>query len=109
MLKLVLLLLLKLIDCKWNKIMKTNIPEKLYVDINDNLSDSILYGFTKKRTDDDIEYTRTDYTKKRFIVGAKMFLSEIHRVCDITDENGYRIELRDLQARFEKYINEKLL
>ena len=35
-------------------------PEKLYVDVRDNLSDSILYGFTEKRTDEDIEYTRTD-------------------------------------------------
>ena len=35
-------------------------PEKLYVDTEDRLSDSILYGFTQKRKDDDIEYTRTD-------------------------------------------------
>lgn len=41
--------------------MKANeAPEKLYVDTNDNLSDSILYGFTEKRKGDDIEYTRTD-------------------------------------------------
>ena len=40
--------------------MKANAPEKLYVDVRDNLSDSILYGFTEKRTDEDIEYTRTD-------------------------------------------------
>lgn len=35
-------------------------PEKLYVDTKDNLSDSILYGFTEKRKDDDIEYIRKD-------------------------------------------------
>lgn len=35
-------------------------PEKLYVDTNENLSDSILYGFTEKRKDDDIEYIRKD-------------------------------------------------
>lgn len=40
--------------------MKANAPKKLYVDVCDNLSDSILYGFTQKRTDKDIEYTRTD-------------------------------------------------
>ena len=40
--------------------MEANAPEKLYVDVHDNLSDSILYGFTEKRKDDDIEYTRTD-------------------------------------------------
>lgn len=35
-------------------------PEKLYVDTEDRLSDSILYGFTQKRKDDDIEYVRKD-------------------------------------------------
>ena len=35
-------------------------PEKLYVDTDDRLSDSILYGFTEKRKDDDIEYIRKD-------------------------------------------------
>lgn len=40
--------------------MKPNAPEKLYVDVRDNLSDSILYGFTKKSRDEDIEYIRTD-------------------------------------------------
>lgn len=35
-------------------------PENLYVDTNDELSSSILYGFTEKRKEDDIEYTRTD-------------------------------------------------
>lgn len=35
-------------------------PEKLYVDTEDKLSDSILYGFTEKRKDDDIEYIRKD-------------------------------------------------
>ena len=40
--------------------MKANAPEKLYVDVHDNLSDSVLYGFIEKRTDNDIEYTRTD-------------------------------------------------
>ena len=53
---------------------------------------------------ENIEYTRTDYAEKEFLIKAKRFLSEIHRVCDITDEHGYRIELRELQARLEKYI-----
>ena len=35
-------------------------PEKLYVDAEDRLSDSILYGFTEKRKDDDIEYVCKD-------------------------------------------------
>lgn len=39
---------------------------------------------------------------------VKRWLTEIHRVCDITDENGYRIELRDLVASFEREIEEEL-
>lgn len=35
-------------------------PKKLYVDVSDNLSDSILYAFTEKNKDDDIEYIRKD-------------------------------------------------
>jgi len=81
-------------------------PDKLYARCKDNKTLDISYAPQNMEA---VEYTRTDYVKKRFITDAKTFLSEIHRVCDITDENGYRIELRDLQARFEKYINEKLL
>lgn len=40
--------------------MKANAPEKLYVDTEDRLSDSILYGFTEKHKDNDIEYIRKD-------------------------------------------------
>ena len=46
------------------------------------------------------EYVRKDV----FIKKAKLWLAEIHRVCDITDEHGYSIELRGLQARFENYM-----
>lgn len=35
-------------------------PKKIYVDTEDRLSDSILYGFTEKRKNDDIEYVRKD-------------------------------------------------
>ena len=35
-------------------------PEKLYVDTEEKLNASILYGFTEKRKDDDIEYIRKD-------------------------------------------------
>ena len=34
--------------------------KKLYVDTEDILSDSILYDFTEKRKEDDIEYIRKD-------------------------------------------------
>lgn len=45
-------------------------PEKIYVDTEDRLSDSILYGFTQKRKQDDIEYIRTD----AFIEKAKEYI-----------------------------------
>jgi len=41
--------------------MKANeAPEKLYVDTDESLSDSILYGFTQKSKEDDIEYICKD-------------------------------------------------
>lgn len=48
-------------------------PEKLYIDTNDNFSDSILYGFTEKHKDDDIEYIRKD--------------AFIEMACDFFEEN----------------------
>ena len=35
-------------------------PEKIYIDTNDNLSDPMLYAFTEKDKDDDIEYVHKD-------------------------------------------------
>lgn len=45
--------------------------------------------------------------EKDMIHIVKTWLSEIHRVCDITDENGYRIELRNLIASFKKTLEEE--
>ena len=59
---------------KENKFMKA--PEKLYVDTEDDLSDSILYGFTEKRKEDDIEYIRTDVFIKKFEEWIKNVYSE---------------------------------
>lgn len=74
-------------------------PKKIY------LTQLMLFATpTISSSDNDVEYIRTDYAEKVFIIKAERFLSEIHRVCDITDENGYRIELRELKARFEKYM-----
>ncbi len=47
-------------------------PEKLYVDTNDDFSDSVLYGFTEKCKDDDIEYSRKDV----FIEKAAKWINE---------------------------------
>ena len=69
-----------------DEVMKANAPEKLYVDVRENLSDSILYGFTEKRTDEDIEYTRTDVSiekacKKleKCMYDNLMFQGRLHR------------------------------
>lgn len=80
--------------------MRANAPEKIYL----NQYDGLIWHCRSYK--DDIEYTRTEHAEKEFLIKAKRFLSEIHRVCDITDENGYRIELRDLQARFENFYKE---
>lgn len=58
-------------------------PEKLYVDTEDRLSDSILYGFTQKRKDNDIEYIRTGV----FIEKAKKWFE---RQNEWRDLNGNR-------------------
>ena len=70
--------------------MKANeAPEKLYVDVNDNLSDSFLYGFTEKRKEDDIEYTHTD----TFIEKACEFISKYIESDKYVspDEESYRL------------------
>lgn len=47
-----------------------------------------------------------EQAEKDTIRTVKTWLSEIHRVCDITDENGYRVELRNLVASLEKTMEE---
>ena len=61
-------------------------PEKLYVDTDDRLSDSILYGFTEKRKKDDIEYIRKNAFIEKACVKLKklmydnlMFQGRLHR------------------------------
>lgn len=67
-------------------------PKKLYVDTNDDLSDSILYGFTEKRKDDDIEYIRTD----AFIETAVDWLNNFYN----EDTHSYLID-----EDIEKFID----
>ena len=75
--------------------MKANeAPEKLYVDARDNLSDYMLYGFTEKSTDEDIEYTRTDAfiekAKKWFEKQNEWFDPNGNRHCDLNDFEDFR-------------------
>lgn len=73
--------------------MKAKAPEKLYVDTEDRLSDSILYGFIEKRKDDDIEYVRKD----AFIEKADKFINSFFHPDDTELNNGILDE-------FHKYM-----
>ena len=79
-------------------------PKKLYVDAEDRLSDSILYGFTEKRKDDDIEYVRKD----AFIEKACEYLRRGLEDTKVIDE--YRdIVVRGIQASYtsvEEFIED---
>lgn len=48
-----------------------------------------------------------EQAEKDLILRTKRWIAEIHRICDITDEHGYSIELRDLVASFEKTIKDE--
>ena len=75
--------------------MKANkAPEKLYVDTEDRLGDSILYSFTEKRKEDDIEYVRKD----AFIEKACEWLSYFYN----KDTHSYLID-EDIE-KFENYM-----
>ena len=47
-----------------------------------------------------------EQAERDITIKVKYWLAEIHRVCDITDEHGYHIELRDLMASLEKTLEE---
>lgn len=47
--------------------MKADAPKKLYIDIHDNLTNSILYDFTEKSKDSDIEYVRKDALYRKYL------------------------------------------
>lgn len=57
-------------------------PKKLYVDVRDNLSDLILYGFTEKNNDNDIEYIRKDTFAEETEEYIYRQLNEGHMECD---------------------------
>ena len=77
--------------------MKANAPEKLYVYTEDRLSDSILYGFTQKRKDNDIEYIRKD----AFIEKALKFIkTNVDRI--VNNQHGVRIGCMD--GEFRNYM-----
>lgn len=88
--------------------MKANAPEKLYVDVQDNLDDSFLYGFIEKSKDKDIEYIRTD----AFIEKACEWLKDMAcyyahmEVNGDTYENEIVYDNSKLIEDFKKYMEE---
>lgn len=80
-------------------------PEKLYVDTDDRLSDSILYGFTEKRKDDDIEYVRKD----AFIEKASELLTRMIWEVTYEDLEGNYVQHYDKMEfieDFKKYMED---
>ena len=72
-------------------------PEKLYVDTGDNLSDSIFYGFTEKRKDDDIEYVRKDTFIEKTV-------EHINGLIEFLNEYGHQLKKERIIEDFKKYI-----
>ena len=82
-------------------------PEKLYVDTNDDFSDSVLYGFTEKRKDDDIEYTRTDAFIEKACGWIKENITNNPNANSILVRNGC-VTLGMLIEDFKNYMEDKL-
>jgi hypothetical protein len=80
-------------------------PEKLYVDTNDDFSDSVLYGFTEKCKDDDIEYTRTDAFIEKARQWIKNNITNNPNANSVLVRNGC-VTLEMLIEDFKKYIEE---
>jgi len=78
------------------------VPEKLYIDTNDNLSSSILYGFTEKRKEDDTEYIQKD----AFIEKALKFLDEnfFFNNLHYSIESGVFDSKEEMFEDFKKYM-----
>lgn len=78
-------------------------PEKLYVDTNDNFSDSILYGYVENDKEDDIEYIRKD----AFIEKVVNFLEILGYAYTITDNITKSLyDNTQLIEDFKKYMEE---
>ena len=75
-------------------------PEKIYIDTNDNLSDSILYAFTEKDKDDDIEYVHKD----AFIEKAEIWLKE--HVLEYTSELNFGVGKTDPDYYTKHFIED---
>ena len=78
-------------------------PKKLYIDTEDRLSDSILYGFTQKRKDDDIEYIRKDAFIEKACGWIKENITNNPNANSVLVRNGC-VTLGMLVDDFKKYM-----
>ena len=75
-------------------------PKKLYVDAEDRLSDSILYGFTEKCKDNDTEYIRKDVFIEK---ACDWLINHNDYICGST--NGIvKYDMKQLVEDFKKYM-----
>jgi len=80
-------------------------PKKLYIDTEDRLSDSILYGFTEKRKADDIEYARKDVFIEKACGWIKENITNNTNANSVLVRNGC-VTLGMLVDDFKKYMEE---
>lgn len=82
--------------------MKADAPKKLYIDIHDNLTNSILYDFTEKSKDSDIEYVRKDaFIEKAVEWLSRHFYDEEYQS---TDNEGTWICADELIQDLKEYM-----
>ena len=82
--------------------MKADAPKKLYIDIHDNLTNSILYDFTEKSKDSDIEYVRKDaFIEKAVEWLSRHFYDEEYQS---TDNEGTWFCADELIQDFKEYM-----
>lgn len=82
--------------------MKADALKKLYIDIHDNLTNSILYDFTEKSKDSDIEYVRKDaFIEKAVEWLSRHFYDECYQ---FYDNDGMWIDADSMIEDFKNYM-----
>ena len=72
-------------------------PERLWIDIHQDLSDSFLYTFAKNDNDSDIEYVRKD----AFIEKA---VEHIDGLIEFLNEFGHQLKKERIIEDFKKHM-----
>ena len=87
--------------------MKINAPKKLYIDTDDRLSDSVLYGFTEKRKNNDIEYICKDVFIENTCKWLKENITNNPNANSVLVRNGC-VTLGMLVDDFKKYMEDNV-